>query len=148
MSGPFSVFLKTGSRQVEELHNYGLKKKHETSILTSFRNVAQLVQVDLIKTINTGVRTGRMYTYRGQRYQASAPGESPASRSGKLASLFGYIINTKRLQIYNDAKNDGAPYPFFLEEGTVKMESRPYFTKTIEARAEDLRSQLSNITKE
>lgn len=71
-----------------------------------------------------GVKTGK--TYRrpgGSFYQASAPGEPPAIRSGDLLRSIGQPTfpapNVGQMRI-------GAPYASLLERGTVKVAARPF----------------------
>ena len=71
-----------------------------------------------------GVKTGRMYRRPGgARYQASAPGEPPAIRSGELLRSIGQPAfpapNVGQLRI-------GAPYAGFLERGTARVAARPF----------------------
>lgn len=71
-----------------------------------------------------GIKTGRMYRRPGGgRYQASAPGEPPAIRSGELLRSIGQPTfpapNVGQLRI-------GAPYAGKLERGTVKVAARPF----------------------
>jgi hypothetical protein len=88
--------------------------------------------VDALKAlILGGTRSGRMYMYNGRRYQASAPGEPPANRSGRLANSNDFVARSKELAIFNTAFANKAPYPFFLEEGTKKMAARAWFEKTM-----------------
>jgi hypothetical protein len=71
-----------------------------------------------------GVKTGRMYRRPGGGfYQASAPGETPAIRSGELLRSIGQPTfpapNVGQLRI-------GAPHAGLLERGTVKAAARPF----------------------
>ena len=71
-----------------------------------------------------GVKTGRMYRRPGGGfYQASAPGEPPAIRSGELLRSIGQPTfpapNVGQIRI-------GAPYAGKLERGTVKVAARPF----------------------
>lgn len=76
-----------------------------------------------------GVKTGRMYRRpSGALYQASAPGESPAIRSGELLRSIGQPTfpapNVGQMRI-------GAPYAGKLERGTVKFAARPFVRPAI-----------------
>lgn len=107
--------------------------KHEENIGRSLRRHGKEVKTQLEKVVTTGPRSGRVYSYRGRKYRASAPGEPPAKRSGMLAKSFRYTSRPMELLLYNNARSqNGAPYPLFLEEGTSKMSPRPYWTNTIE----------------
>jgi hypothetical protein len=77
----------------------------------------------------SGVKTGPMYRRPGGGlYQASAPGEPPAIRSGDLKRSIGQpqfpAPNVGQLPI-------GAPYTGKLERGTVKMAARPFIHPAI-----------------
>lgn len=149
MPEPFSVFLQSGRKWTEEIHGMGLRKKHTDNILLAFQQTGALIVSDLITIIKNGSRSGRLYMYRGHKYIASAPGEPPANRNGKLVASFVYEKTVRALKIASNAFSDeGAPYPFFLEVGTSKMQPRPYFVKTVEGRAEDLRNKLYSIARE
>lgn len=146
---PVFVFINKGTKYIEEIHNLKILKKHTTNILQSFQETGELTTEDLRKKIYTGSRTGRVYNFRGQKHIASAPGEPPANRSGRLLNSFKYIRTALMLKIGSEAfSDDKAPYPFFLEVGTSKMKPRQYFIPTIEQRAEDLRNKLYRIAKE
>lgn len=72
----------------------------------------------------SGVKTGRMYRRPGGGlYQASAPGEPPAIRSGELLRSIGQPTfpapNIGQMRI-------GAPYAGKLERGSVKVAARPF----------------------
>ncbi len=118
---------------------------HARSIRRALADHGPEVTKALKKLVSTGPRTGRMYTYRGRKYRASAPGEPPAKRSGRLSRSFVSIPRTMELVIGNTAfSKDGAPYPLFLEDGTIKMARRPYFMKTIESLHMRLEQELQN----
>ncbi len=99
-------------------------KKH---IRVCLKKHGKYVSEKLSEAITSGRRSGRIYG----THRASAPGERPASKSGRLASSFLYKSGSEDLIVANNAKSkQGAPYPLFLEEGTSKMLPRPYFVKT------------------
>lgn len=107
------------------------------------------------KLVLQGQRHGRRYkvpgTYAAQKdktdnkvkngryYTASAPGEPPAVRTGTFRNswqptsreVFGSYIS----RIESDIKTDGGGYLLgqILEEGTVKMEPRPYQEQILDA---------------
>jgi len=89
-------------------------------------------------------KTGRIYTWRDKagrkrRHQASAPGQSPANRSGRYRRSFSFNVRREdELSIINDA-----PYAGFLELGTSNMEPRPGLDNAIRASEADV---LRNIT--
>ena len=118
------------------------KRKHSTNIRGALKRHGVEVKQALVKLTSTGPRSGRVYTYRGRKYQASAPGEPPAKRSGRLSSSFVYRSRPLELVIANNAKGDnGFNYPLFLEEEI----DRPYFVGTIESLQSRLESDLYHL---
>jgi phage gpG-like protein len=78
----------------------------------------------------TGGRGGRMYRKPGgvQMYQASAPGESPASASGTLRGSVDFDVNGLSGRVGTPKK-----YGLYLEEGTKvggveRMAARPFIS--------------------
>lgn len=120
-----------GEKYVNEIASGRLLIIIDRNIKNAFSSHGGKVTDALSQLIKGGKRSGRMYIYNGRRYQASAPGEPPASRSGKLANSNKYTARSKELNIFNTAFNKGAPYPSYLEEGTKKMQARAWFEKTI-----------------
>jgi hypothetical protein len=83
-------------------------------------------------------KTGRTYLIDGRRHRASAPGEAPASRTGRLARTAGYTVRgTSQVEF-----GDKAPYGLFLETGTRSIEPRPHIEATVEAKQRDTRISL------
>lgn len=72
-------------------------------------------------------KTGRIYSFRGREHQASAPGESPANRTGKLAKSSDYKVRNYREMTVGET----AEYAGFLEEGTSKMKPRPHIIRAV-----------------
>ena len=114
------------------------KKKINNALLTHGKEVTK----ELRKVIRTGSRSGRVYFFRGNAYTASAPGEPPANRSGRLQRGFKYKNSRTQLIVYNTAKYDkGFNYPRHLEENM----NRPYFINTIESLHYRLQKGLGNL---
>lgn len=118
------------------------KLKHKNNIRYALKVHGKEVKSELKKITSTGPRSGRFYSYRGKKYRASAPGEPPAKRSGRLSSSFVYNARPLELVIGNTAKSDaGFNYPLHLEE---KM-NRPYFVSTINRLEPRLQSDLQGL---
>ena len=79
-------------------------------------------------------KSGRVYKYRGRSHRASAPGESPAIRSGKLfKSIRESFPNAQTGVIEVDA-----PYAGFLEQGTKFTARRPFVAPAIKTVREQI----------
>lgn len=116
--------------------------KHENNIKKSLKTHGNEVKKELKKVITTGSRSGRVYFYRGSKHIASAPGEAPANRSGRLANSFRYKASVHDLIIGSTAfSNKGFAYPAFLENNM----NRPFWNVTHERLAYRLQKDLQKL---
>lgn len=90
-----------------------------------------------VESIQTGKKSGRVYDHyfvtikgravpiraRSSSHQASAPGEAPASDSGALVASISMDVHAGGLAA---EIGTGRDYGLFLEEGTDKIEPRPW----------------------
>lgn len=92
------------------------------ALTAAWKEAGVIVTNKLRYILRNGPRTGRVYTFRGRKHQASAPGEAPATRTGKLANSVGYLASGHDdLQVGEEAE-----YAGWLEHGTRKMKARPH----------------------
>lgn len=96
----------------------------------------------------SGQRSGKVYRKphtKRATYTASAPGEVPARRSGKLrlgwkarveGTKGGHSVSIKAVLESN------AAYSTFLEKGTVKIQPRPFKNKIIEKAMPEIKEIL------
>jgi phage gpG-like protein len=104
------------------------------------------------KLRNIPARTGRVYTKRGRRHQASAPGEPPALEEGKLRQS---ITHTPvRWEGDNASAEVGTSMPQgrILELGGVggngsRILPRPYFSSTWLEEEEKIQSILDRAVR-
>ena len=140
--------INKGKQYIEEIITGKLTTRHKVHIMHCLEIQGSEVVDELQKVTSRGSRSGKAYYYKGQKIRASAPGEYPQLRSGKLNKSFDYKSNILELHIGNRARSaSGAPYPLFLEEGTSKMNPRYYFRKTIDEKATELYSDLKRFMK-
>lgn len=88
------------------------------------------VKAEAVSLILDTPKSGRTYVRRGVSHQASAPGEAPASDTGRL-------VNSIRTE-YDTAALTGrvvasARYAAPLEYGTQKMKPRPFLRPALAA---------------
>ena len=83
----------------------------------------EMVRNEALRLIMQTAKTGRLYTMRGVVHRASAPGEAPASDTGRLVNSITTSYDDKKLSGLVAANTEYAPY---LEYGTAKMEERPF----------------------
>lgn len=85
-------------------------------------SIAKKIESDAKLSIQNGRKTGRMYKRRTIMHRASAPGEAPASDTGRLVNS----INGKLKGRLTAVIEATAAYARHLEYGTRKMAARPY----------------------
>lgn len=82
-----------------------------------------------VDKILKGPKTGRIYRRRGVVHRASAPGQSPASDTGRL-------VNSRRIEVFEEQLRArltfSTAYAAPLEFGTIKMEARPFLRNSLE----------------
>jgi HK97 gp10 family phage protein len=92
----------------------------------AFRGVVagtEMVRAEMIRLILATEKSGRVYARRGVKHQASAPGEAPASDTGRLVSS----IHTSYNEVNLSGKvTIGTAYGLMLEYGTERIEPRPF----------------------
>lgn len=117
-----------------------VRKKAEDAVSSSLMRIHGRI----VKRIQSFPATGKWYITQNSKipHQASAPGEPPASDSGKLAEsafweeggLTGYVgVKTS--------------YAHALEFGTSKMETRPFIFPSVEEDAKNFKHDLERILK-
>jgi hypothetical protein len=94
---------------------------------------------DVVKRIQRGPATGRTYQRRGITHTASAPGQAPATDTGRLASV-GVLFE----QVGPVSVTVGSPlvYAAYLEYGTTRMAPRPAWRPAVEAMTPKFRNRL------
>ncbi len=89
---------------------------------------AYAVQSRGTELIQNPPKTGRIYARRGVRHQASAPGEAPASDTGRLAGSSDVFPNPANVSA---RINWSAQYAKPLELGTQTIEPRPFARRAL-----------------
>lgn len=92
----------------------------------AFRGVTigtEMLRTEGNRLITDGPKSGRIYRRRGVEHQASAPGEPPATDTGRL-------VQSARLELDPETLSGqvqwSTEYSAHLEYGTAKMAPRPY----------------------
>ena len=95
------------------------------------------VSAELKHRVLRGPRSGLFYRLPGGGgllYQASAPGEPPAFRTGAMNDAVSYTVGVFGPRILGRVGALdilGRPYPRYLEGGTTRMKPRPWLRKTM-----------------
>jgi len=81
------------------------------------------VRNEALRLILQTAKTGALYRTRGVVHRASAPGEAPASDTGRLVNSITTKYDQASLSGVVSANTEYAP---FLEYGTANMAERPF----------------------
>lgn len=112
---------------------------HQKGIESALYEIGQEVVTETSKLIKTGAKTGRVYRIKGRSHQASAPGEAPANRSGRLARSGDYKVRSWDQMEVGETVGHGK----FLEDGTRRrIVPRPHVIKAINNKARDAQIAL------
>jgi len=129
-----------------EIDTRWLEQEVEKALELSLKGIAQMVANDAKKAVARGPKSGRTYTKRFKTnrqtgrifptedrvpHQASAPGEAPATDTGKLVSSI--VGDAKGLRAYIEARS---AYAVHLEFGTRNMAARPFLNPAVERNRE------------
>jgi HK97 gp10 family phage protein len=94
---------------------------------------AKHVEGEAKRSILNGQKSGRLYK-RGKTvfHRASAPGEAPASDTGRLANSINSYLDSTALGSFVVAGRGLAKYAPLLEFGTSKIAPRPFLFPALE----------------
>jgi len=106
-------------RTLYEIDN--LTRKHKKAIRNAGFDIGQESKRETRKAINNTGKLGRLYRYGNTVHRASAKGQAPANRSGRLKNSVDYNVRGHR-QVEFGYKE---LYGKFLEDGTKFMGERP-----------------------
>jgi len=120
--------------------------KHRRGLENALYEIGAEVVRETRRLIENGPKTGRIYSFRGGRHQASAAGEAPADRTGRLAASGDYRVrNWQEMTV-----GETAEYAGYLENGTRgRIAPRPHLIRAVNSRARDTQTAiLENVKAE
>ncbi len=115
-------------------------QKIRGATVTGLVRGTEAIREEAVTLINTGPKTGRIYTRGGVSHQASAPGESPAGDTGDLASKIGTAVNAEALTGSVEFYSAHARH---LEYGTSNMAPRPYARVAVAHKAPEITKDIA-----
>lgn len=99
---------------------------------------AEDVRGEAIRLILETTKSGRVYVRRSTTHQASAPGEPPASDTGRLVNSI--RVDPSRLDQLVATVVAGTGYAAHLEYGTARMAARPFMRPALANRRRAIES--------
>jgi len=123
------------------LRQFGVNMDREISQVVNA--TAQNVRTDAVKSIQRGPNTGRIYelTTPSRSHRASAPGEAPATDTGRLASSVS-VRASGTMTAYVFTPIEYGPH---LEFGTQNMAARPWLFPAMESQRADWLKRLGTV---
>lgn len=116
--------IQTATRQVQESVEAELRKALFAS--------AKHVEGEAKRAIAAGGKSGRVYKRRGVSHRASAPGEAPATDTGRLVNSVIAYPAAAELESTVVAGRGTVQYAAMLEFGTRNMAARPFLFPALE----------------
>lgn len=109
--------------------------RHRKALRSALNEIGSEAVNTIANYIFNPPKTGRIYFYKGREYQASAPGESPANRSGRLAKSGGYKVRNYQEMTVGET----AEYAEYLENPKPgsRIKQRPHIIRAVKAKERD-----------
>jgi len=111
--------------------------KIQGNLKTKMEDATMTVRNKAVEVLS-GTRSGRQYyvPYTKTLYTASAPGEAPAVATGRLRQSIATEVSQDGLQ---GGVGTDLDYGLFLEQGTSKMQPRPWLRPSFEQTQEEVK---------
>ena len=106
------------------------------------------IESDWKKSILAGGKTGRIYKRRGVTHQASAPGEAPASDTGRYVNSINTQAGNDPMAVEVHGGGGIVNYAKALEFGTAKMEARPAAVPAVEMNKQFTNDRLAQAVRD
>jgi len=129
----------------------GISRMLKSETEQAFYQIGKDLKQTAVKLIaDKKKKTGRIYIKRlnGRlvRHRASAPGEAPANFTGNLKKSVGYDVSGSDKLIFGaGGKKSKVHYAKFLEQGTRKMQPRPFLKKAIEDNYRNIENHIKTF---
>jgi HK97 gp10 family phage protein len=112
-------------------------------VLLLLGKAATEFEAEMKNEIETGAKTGNTYQRGNISHTASAPGQAPASDSGKLVGSIRY----KKKSATEHEVSINSEYALALEVGTSRMAARPFITPALQKAKKKLMKAIKAINK-
>ncbi len=116
-----------------------LTERLEARILKALDEGAEILAQNVRARLREEGRSGAVYRAGGVERQASAPGEAPAPRSGKLSQSIAIEPGGDSSEVHVVADTE---YAAALEFGTQQTEPRPFLQPALAETREDIKAKL------
>jgi HK97 gp10 family phage protein len=109
------------------------------------QGTAQNIRTHAIKSIQRGTKSGIVYekTSPKRTHRASAPGEAPATDTGRLAGSIRADIEGLKAEVVADTE-----YAAWLEFGTQNIQPRPFLVPALEVERPKWNARLNAVVED
>lgn len=125
---PTASLRDTGTVMPIDWNDHDIRERARKAAMRGVIRATEAVRNEAISLILNSPKTGRVYRRGGVEHIASAPGEPPASDTGRLVNSIETVYDV--LQLSGIVRCTVAYGPF-LEYGTQKMEPRPFLRPAV-----------------
>lgn len=139
----FDIQLLGGDKLMRRMRQ--IQEQMGTELEAALFKAGLVTESEAKKSILQGSKTGRVYKRRTVTHRASAPGQAPASDTGRLANSIHTTVEDGGKQVTVHAGGGIANYAIALEKGTSKMEERPFMRPAAQKGREALRDDLKGL---
>jgi HK97 gp10 family phage protein len=101
----------------------------------------EAVLSEAVRLVQAGPKSGRIYRRRGITHRASAPGESPATDTGRLVQSGRTTYDAAELVGVVSFSTD---YAEKLELGTERMEPRPFLRPALASQTQNIEDAVAD----
>lgn len=148
MSIKLDIVDSTGNvRSLESVENIAASTRFgvERALWRSGKDL----QAEFNRQVLAKDKTGRLYIRRNRagarrQHRASAPGQTPANRTGNYRKSIGFTVDGAHQLTFGNS----AEYAGFLEVGTSRMQARPGLGNTVKAGERDIIRNLAGAIEE
>ena len=134
----------TGSEELKKaLAEFGIEA--DKRIKNIVQGTAQNIRTRAIKSVQRGTKSGTTYekTNPKRKHKSSAPGEAPATDTGRLAGSIRADIEGKKAEVVADTE-----YAAWLEFGTQNIQPRPFLIPALEAERPKWEARLNAVVED
>tara|TARA_R110000744_G_C19098203_1_gene533269 strand:+ start:124 stop:552 length:429 start_codon:yes stop_codon:yes gene_type:complete len=131
-----TITLEGGKELAAALRN--ASKDMQAAVADAVTATGLELRGDVVKRIQRGPKTGRTYQRRGVTHTSSAPGQAPATDTGRLANS----ITFEQVGPVSVTVGSALIYAAYLEYGTTRMAPRPAWRPAVEAMTPKFRNRL------
>lgn len=119
------------------------------AIENGMRGALAIVVADAKRSVARGPKTGRIYTRGNISHQASAPGEPPATDTGRLLNAIAGDLETSDKQngFVRGFIRAATEYAGYLELGTRRILPRPFLVPAIERNRAAIQAFMANAVR-